>query len=113
MNHKLAKGTVYLLIAQVSIIISGYLIHAGLGRAFGPSLYGTFAVILSIMLITKSIFLTGNSMVMSKIISQDPTQVGIIMKAGIKLQLIQAFLSILFFLIFSSPAKFSLINSSS
>ncbi len=58
MARKMAKGTVWLMGAQISFLLGGYIIHFGLGRMLGPADYGTFGIILSLFAIVR-IFLQG------------------------------------------------------
>ena len=101
MKNIVARGTLYLMIAQLTITLSGYLIHIGLARYFGPEVYGQFGIILSLILITKTIFLTGTNRAVSKFISEDQENAAAIMKAGYKLQLLLISIVLLIYLVFS------------
>ncbi len=101
-KHKLASGTLFLIIAQFSVALSGYLIHIILGRVLGPELYGDFGVINSLMLINTALFLTGTSRVISKYVAENEDDAKNISLAGMKFQLILSAGCVLFYLFFSS-----------
>lgn len=101
MKNIVAKGTLYLMLAELTIVLSGYLIHIGLARLFGPAVYGTFGVILSLILINKTVFLTGANRAVSKFIAEKKENVLGILRSGIYLQLIFIAVSLLIFLAFA------------
>lgn len=101
-KHKLASGTLFLMIAQFCVALSGYLIHIILGRILGPALYGDFGIINSLMLINTALFLTGTSRVISKYVAENENNAGNISLAGMKFQLILSTGCVLFYLLFSS-----------
>lgn len=101
MGNALARGTVYMMLAQFIVLISGYLIHVFLGKLFGPEAYGNFGVILSLMLITKTLFLTGIVKSVTKYVSEQNERASSILRAGVKLQLILSFICVAFYLIFA------------
>jgi O-antigen/teichoic acid export membrane protein len=96
-EHQMAKGTLYLMIAQVIFLGSGYLIHFGLARMVSPTEYGRFGIILSILMITQIFLNMGIPEAVSKFISEG-RDTGIVKKKALKLQLI--FSIILFLLVF-------------
>lgn len=62
----LAKGTIYLMSAQLIFLIGGYAIHFGLGRYLGPELYGTFGVVISLLTICRVLVESGTVRAVSK-----------------------------------------------
>ena len=52
-EHKLAKGTFFLMISQIIFLGSGYIIHFGLARIVSPAEYGRFGIILSLLMISQ------------------------------------------------------------
>src|SRR3989344_4172656 len=97
----IARGTLYLMGAQLTITISGYLIHLLLARMFGPAIYGDFGIILSLILITKTLFLTGTNRAISKFIAEDNQKSGSILKSGLYLQSGIIALNTIIYLIFA------------
>ncbi|MBT4539218.1 oligosaccharide flippase family protein, partial [Candidatus Woesearchaeota archaeon] len=107
MKNIVAKGTIYLMIAQFFTSVFGYLIHIGLARFMGPASYGTFGVILSIFLITKTIFLTGTNRAISKYVAEKKYSAYSVLKTGAKLQFLLVGVALLFYIFFSeSLAEF-------
>jgi stage V sporulation protein B len=82
----MAKGTFYQLISGVIFVVSGYIIHIGLGRHLGPELYGVFGVILSLLGINYLFLLSGVRDSVSKFTAQDPVLAHPILKQGLKVQ---------------------------
>ncbi|MDD5638656.1 MAG: flippase [Candidatus Pacebacteria bacterium] len=68
-QKSIAKGSLYLLIAQVIFMASGYIIHFGLARILGPALYGVYGIVLSLISIINIIVTSGASQAISKYIS--------------------------------------------
>ena len=97
MKNKLATGTLYLMVAQLTIVLSGYFIHIAMARYLGPSIYGDFGIILSLILVNKTIFLTGINRAVSKFVSAEPSKSKSIVKSGLIMQLILVFISLAVF----------------
>src|SRR3989344_9079635 len=101
MGHKLAKGTIYLTFSKVGDVFSNYIIHIVLARLLGPEVYGNFGIILSLILITKTIFLTGFYRAISKYVSENKNKVAGIFHASFKILLVYSIICIISFFIFS------------
>ncbi len=101
MKNVVARGTVYLMVAQLTIMLSGYLIHIGLARMLGVEIYGDLGFILSLVLITKTFFLTGVPRAVTKFISENRTRADAVLKAGAELQLILIGICLSIYLFFS------------
>ncbi len=101
MMHKLAKGTIYLTFSKVGDVFSNYLIHIVLARLLGPEVYGNFGIILSLILITKTIFLTGFYRAISKYVSENKNKVAGIFHASFKILFVYSIICIISFFIFS------------
>lgn len=112
MNNVVAKGTVYMMLGQLSIILSGYLIHVVLARLFGPSVYGSFGVILSLTIITKTVFLTGIHRAVAKYIAEQRERTAAILKAGMQVQSVIIVVAMLLVVVFAAPIA-SFLNDSS
>lgn len=92
-EHRMAKGTLYLMIAQVIVLGSGYIIHFGLARMVSVEDYGRFGVILSILTLTQIFLLMGIPEAVSKYIAEGRDSKIVTRKAS-KLQFI---FSLIFF----------------
>jgi len=101
MGHKLAKGTIYLTFSKVGDVFSNYIIHIVLARLLGPEVYGNFGIILSLILITKTIFLTGFYRAISKYVSENKDKVAGIFHASFKILFAYSIICIISFFIFS------------
>ena len=101
MKHGLLQGTVFTSFTQFVTIISNYLIHIGLVHFLGPEIYGTFGVILSLIFITKTVFMTGLHRSVSKYVSESDNNPQSVFKSGMKLQIVLIILVILIFVFFS------------
>jgi len=82
-QQDVVMGTVYLLIAQIAFVFSGYMVHIGLGRLLGPSEYGSYSVILYIITLFNMILSTGLPQAASKFISEDRIQSGAVFKTSL------------------------------
>ena len=101
MRHKVAHGTIYLMAAELIVIASSYLIHIGLARWLGPAAYGRFGVILSIIFVTKILFLTGITLGVSKYVAEQKEKAKSWYIFGMKAQLVIVFICLLLFFLFS------------
>lgn len=68
------KGTIYLLIAQIIFLLSGYIVHIGIGRFLGPSIYGIYSVAISVATVFNLFLTTGLPQSVTKYISEDTSQ---------------------------------------
>ncbi|WP_370574862.1 flippase [Methanomethylovorans sp.] len=69
MKQSLRHGTIYLIAAQISFVLSGYATHIGLGRFLGPADYGVYAVVISLMTMVNLILSTGIPQAVSKYVA--------------------------------------------
>ncbi|MBO8183462.1 MAG: flippase [Archaeoglobus sp.] len=107
MNQSITKGTIYLGVAQLLFLISGYAIHIGLGRLLGPELYGTYAVIVYLITIVNLILTTGVPQTVSKFVSETPEISKSILKSAGKFQFLLSLA--IFVLYFISADRISLL----
>jgi stage V sporulation protein B len=97
MKVGMGRGTLYLMAANGIFLVSGYIIHFGLGRYLGPEAYGLFGVVLYLMT-TVNLFLTsGFPQSASKYIAEDNARLGSIMSHSFK---IQGLLSLVIFAVY-------------
>ncbi|WP_340817894.1 flippase [Methanolobus sp. WCC4] len=88
MKDKILHGTIYLLIAQAVFVASGYAIHIGLGRLLGPSNYGIYAVVISLMTMVNLILATGIPQALSKYVAHGDISVKAVRDISLKIQLV-------------------------
>ena len=84
---KMARGTVYLMIAEVMFILSGWAIHIGSKRILGISEYGTLGILLSLLTLYRIFLATGVNRAVSRYIALDPWQANSIRRQALKLQI--------------------------
>ena len=98
----MAKGTVYIMIAQVIFLSSGYAVHFGLGRYLGPVEYGTFGVILSLLAMVHLFLQNGVPQAISKYVAEG-NDIDSVKKEGLKVQTLFFFIT---FVVYFSSAPF-------
>lgn len=105
MNHQpeerasvMTRGTFYQLIYGVIFVVSGYIIHIGIGRYLGPESYGIFGVIVSLLGINYLFLLSGVRDSVSKFTAETPSLAYTILKVGLKVQCLFSVILALFYL---------------
>jgi len=83
----MGRGTIYLMIAEVMFILSGWIIHIGSKKILGISEYGTFGILLSLLTLYRIFLATGVNRAVSRYISRDPWQANAIKRQALKLQI--------------------------
>jgi stage V sporulation protein B len=102
LKTKTAKGALYLAFSEIVFVLSGYLIHIFLARKLGPSGYGTYSVVVSLVSIANLFLTTGIPKTVSKFISENKKNFESVKKSSIYLQL---FFGIIFFNLFIISSK--------
>lgn len=111
-SHGVIRGAFFLIIAQLGFLVSGYVIHIGLGRLLGPESYGLYAIIISIATVFNLFFTTGIPQAVSKYGAEDHTRaMGVLRSALIISLLMSAIISV--GLILLSPALAALLHDNS
>jgi stage V sporulation protein B len=82
----MARGTLYLMLANTLFAIVGYIIHFGLGRHLGPVDYGTFGVVLYLMTTVNLVITSGIPQSASKHIAEDYSRAGGIIRSTNRIQ---------------------------
>lgn len=90
-KHIVARGTIYLMATQFLILLSGYLLHISLAHLVSAELYGNIGIILSIIMIAKTLFLTGTTKAISKYVSEQREPFYAVLRSGLNLQLLSIF----------------------
>lgn len=71
-DASLAKGTMYLVLAQAIFIFFGFIVHFWLGRSLGPDIYGTYGIVLALLTGFHLILSSGIPQVVTKLIAEHP-----------------------------------------
>src|SRR3989344_4146644 len=100
-THVVARGTIYLMATQFVILLSGYLLHISLAHLVSAAVYGNIGIILSIIMITKTLFLTGTTKAISKYVSEQKESFHAVLRSGFRLQLLSILLCVLGYFIFA------------
>jgi len=82
----IARGTLYLTIASISLFFSGLIIHFSMGRYLGPEEYGDFGVILSLMGAITIVLMAGIPDAASKYISENDSCLGSVVRQSRRIQ---------------------------
>lgn len=99
MKNLKVNGGVYLTAASLVYMASGYLLSIWLARYLGPSEYGLYGVVISIMTLVNLIQTAGIPQALSKFISSEENNLNALLKKSLKIQIILSFfLSILLIL---------------
>ena len=103
------RGTVFITLAKIWFMISGYGIHFVLARLLGPEQYGIYQVVTGIVSIINAVVVTGTYQTVSKHISPEPFKAGSIKAKSLRLQaLIGGGIALGFFLL--APVVARLLN---
>lgn len=100
-EHRMAKGTLYLMGANIIFLITGYIIHFGAGRWFGPADYGRFGVILVMLSIVEILVSSGIPQAVSKFIAENEKYAYHIKNAALTIQIIFSLALFSFYLLFA------------
>jgi len=91
MNHQtVSQGTLYLTIANIIFLISGYIIHIGIGRLLGPDSYGVYALIISIATIFNLFLVIGIPQAVAKFSAEDHTRAREVLRSGLILSFLMS-----------------------
>jgi stage V sporulation protein B len=86
-RSKRAIGALYLSIASLIFMASGYLINIFLGRHLGPTAYGTYGVLTSLMTVLNIVQLTGPPQAVSKLVAERNKSTENVLASGLQVQL--------------------------
>jgi len=86
----LARGAVYLMIAQAVLMLFGYVINFWLGRYLGVTAYGSYGIIMAIATIMNLLLAPGITQGVSKILAENRTAAAAIKKQVLRFLLIFA-----------------------
>ena len=89
-SGQLARGTLLVLAGQASFVLAGYALHFFMSRSLDAATFGSYAVILSLLVWTESILETGVPWAVRKLLPADPRSAPSILRAGLRWQMIVA-----------------------
>lgn len=72
-------------------MVSGYAVHFMLGRLLGPSQYGVFGIVLSLVMASNALLVSGIPSAVSKFVSEDNGRSAIVMKEALKIEVVFSF----------------------
>ena len=104
-----SRGTIFILISQLIFLFSGFAINIILARSLGPSEYGIFGLVLSILIIAELFVITGIPEALKKFGGEKPEFLNVIIKKTFIWQLGYSFIVFAIFLI---DRKSTRLNSS-
>src|SRR3989344_4728605 len=113
MENNLAKGTIYLTLASLAVVLSNYLINIGVARFLGIELYGVFGILTSLFFINSIFLNTGVPLSVSKFMAESKYSFSAIFRSSLILQLVLTVSLVLFYLIFSRIISVNLLNDPS
>ncbi len=67
----LGRATVLLMLSQGFLLVSGYSINVGLARILGPPEFGTFGVVMSLLLVVQLFVITGIPIAVQKYVAEN------------------------------------------
>jgi O-antigen/teichoic acid export membrane protein len=87
LSDRATRGMLALTVAQVCILLSGYVIAVALARSLGPALYGVYGIVYSVLLSVELIGRLGLPQAVSKLVAEKGST-GSVEATGITLALI-------------------------
>ena len=88
----IARGTVLMMIGQASFLVSAFAINFGLARLFGPEDYGTFGVVMSVLIVVELFVITGIPELVQKFGGENPEKMYILKRKTLPWQIVYSFL---------------------
>lgn len=98
----MAQGTLYILLSYAVFTLSGYALHAFLGRSLGTELYGIFGVLAAFLFLVERLFIGSFARGVTKLIAERDGASGSIISYALKIQLI---FCLVVFLVFCVGAR--------
>ncbi|HEX5733895.1 MAG TPA: oligosaccharide flippase family protein [Blastocatellia bacterium] len=80
------RGTIYITLAKIWFMVSGYAIHFILSRLMSEEQYGLYNVAVYTVSIVNAVIITGTYQTVSKYISQEPEKADAVKSKALKLQ---------------------------
>lgn len=93
----IARGTILMMLGQASFLLSAFAINFGLARLLGPSDYGTFGLVMSVLIVIELFVITGIPELVQKFGGEKPENMYLLKHKTLPWQL---FYSCLVFVLF-------------
>lgn len=87
LSDRATRGMLALTVAQICILLSGYIIAVALARSLGPALYGVYGIVYSVLLSVELIGRLGLPQAVSKLVAEKGSSAGSVEATGITLAL--------------------------
>jgi O-antigen/teichoic acid export membrane protein len=87
LSARAARGMLALTVAQICIMLSGYIIAVALARSLGPALYGVYGIVYSVLLSVELIGRLGLPQAVSKLVAEKGSGADSVEATGITLAL--------------------------
>src|SRR5262249_47418176 len=82
------RGTIFITLAKVWFMVTGYAIHFVLARLMSVENYGLYQVVIGVVSIINAVITIGTSQTVSKYVSQDEAAAGGVKRAALRLQVV-------------------------
>jgi O-antigen/teichoic acid export membrane protein len=102
LSDRAARGMIVLMVAQIWIMLSGYIIAVALARSLGPALFGVYGVVYSVLLSVELIGRLGLPQAVSKLVAEKVGSTHSVEATGVTLALMVYSVIFLLFLL-SAP----------
>jgi stage V sporulation protein B len=99
----LGRGTIYLTLSTIIFVLSSYIVNVWLGRYLGPSGYGVYGVIISLLTAINLTQTSGLPLAVAKYIAQDEDRADGILRSGLIVQTVSTLLASLLFFFLAQP----------
>ena len=81
-----------MMIGQASFLVSAFVINFGLARLFGPEDYGTYGVVMSVLIVVELFVITGIPELIQKFGGEEPEKMYLLKRKTLPWQIIYSFL---------------------
>lgn len=87
----LGRATILLMISQGAFLVSGYAVNVGLARLLGPADFGTFGVVMSLLLVVQLFVITGIPIALQKYVAENVDASRLLLRKTLPWHLIYSF----------------------
>jgi stage V sporulation protein B len=111
-KSSIAQGTIYLTAASFVFLLGGYILNIFLGRFLGPSGFGIYGIIITIVGIINIVQTSGLPQAVAKYVSEQAEQREEILLTGIRIQFYTTAVMTALFVLFAKQIAFALHDES-
>lgn len=83
----IARGTLLMMVGQASFLLSAFAINFGLARLLGPKDYGTFGVVMSVLIVVELFVITGIPELIQKFGGENPETMSLLKRKTLPWQI--------------------------